>query len=283
MSFVVLMTSIDEAWAQSPPTSSAHPAGAAHDPAALARTVQNPIGDLVSVPLQFNFTNGGDISDRTLFNLNLQPVVPIRVTERWNVIARAIVPFFSNPLPDERREDGIGDIQLELFFTPAQSTSFVWGIGPALSLPTATADAIRSGSWAAGPAVVAVLTQGAWVTGLLATQEWTFADTGDDREVDQLLLQPFINFNFGRGWAVTTAPMITANWQAESDNTWTVPLGGGLTWTTHVGHQAMNLGAQYYRNVVYPDGAGANLIRLNVSFLFPNAPPKAPAPAAASR
>ena len=48
----------------------------AHDVNALAKETQNPVGSLISVPFQFNFNTGGDLEDRTFFNLNFQPVIP---------------------------------------------------------------------------------------------------------------------------------------------------------------------------------------------------------------
>ena len=70
----------------------------AHDVNALAKQTQNPVGDLVSVPLQFNFNTGGDLEERTLFNLNLQPVIPFSVTSSWKLILRTIVPINSFPV-----------------------------------------------------------------------------------------------------------------------------------------------------------------------------------------
>jgi hypothetical protein len=245
------------------------------DATALAKATQNPIADLISIPLQFNFNNGGGAEDRTSFNLNVQPVVPISVTSGWNVIARAIIPFLSLPAGPGARADGLGDIQAQLFVTPNRSSDLVWGIGPIFSLPTATLDASTTGSWGVGPAAVVVYTTGSWVLGGLATQTWTFADYGDDTEIDQLVVQPFVNYNLGKGWAVSTAPLITASWDAPSGETWTVPLGGGLTWTTTIGGQALNLGAQYFRNLERPDGSTDNQLRFVVAFLFPKKPPPA--------
>jgi hypothetical protein len=47
------------------------------------------------VPFQFNFNNGGGLSDQTYFNLNIQPVIPIHLTQDWSLIARTIVPGYS--------------------------------------------------------------------------------------------------------------------------------------------------------------------------------------------
>src|SRR5262245_39002134 len=101
------------------------PAVDPHDPHAgvdatdLAKQTQNPVADLISIPLQFNFNGGGDLEDRTYFNLNVQPVIPFSVSENWKLILRTIVPFDSIPTPGSTRSTGVGDIQIQTFFTPA--------------------------------------------------------------------------------------------------------------------------------------------------------------------
>ncbi|MDX2091473.1 MAG: hypothetical protein SFX73_26670 [Kofleriaceae bacterium] len=243
----------------------------------LAKQTQNPVADLFSIPLQFNFNSGGGLGDRNFINLNIQPVIPIHLTEKWNLIARPIIPINSAPTPRGDNDLGLGDIEAELFFTSAKARSFVWGVGPVFSLPTATLDVSTTGSWAVGPAALALYTGGPWVVGALATQLWTYADNGNVREVNRFLVQPFINFNLGKGWALSSAPFITANWGASAANTWTVPLGGGVTWTTKFGRQAMNIGVAYYRNVERPDDAPSNQLRFVLAFLFPDKkPPPAP-------
>ena len=122
----------------------------------LAKQTQNPVADLVAIPFQSNFNSGGDLEDRTFFNLNVQPVIPFSVSEDWKLIARTIIPFDSIPGPDGTRHTGFGDIQEQLFFTPAKSGSLVWGFGPVLSFPTATARPVETGSWAVGPGLVLV-------------------------------------------------------------------------------------------------------------------------------
>ena len=105
--------------------------------------------------------------------------------------------------------------------------------------------------------------------GALANQLWTFADAGGEPEVNQLLFQPFINYNFGVGWALSTAPIVTANWNAPSGQQWTVPLGLGISKTTAFNGRPMSLGVQYYYNVKRPDSAAATQLRFSVSLLYP--------------
>ena len=64
-----------------------------HDVTDLAKETQNPVGDIVSVPFQFNFNSGGAYQDQTFFNLNFQPVIPIHLTSKVTFIARTIVPI----------------------------------------------------------------------------------------------------------------------------------------------------------------------------------------------
>src|SRR5262252_7752362 len=107
--------------AQAPPTA------AEPDSTELAKKTQNPVGDLISVPLQFNFNTGGDLNDATSFNLNIQPVIPFKLTSEWNVIARTIVPIDSVPGSEGVSYSGVGDIQLQLYLTPATPGALIYG------------------------------------------------------------------------------------------------------------------------------------------------------------
>jgi len=84
-----------------------------------------------------------------------------------------------------------------------------------------------------------------------------------------VVLQPFVNCNFGQGWALAFAPLIAANWDAADGNEWTVPLGIGITRTTVFNGRPMTLGVQYYGNATKPDGAAGYQLRFIVSRLYP--------------
>ena len=117
--------------------------GGAQDATELAKKTQNPVADLISIPLQsnFNFTAGPD--DDLQYILNIQPVVPFGLTEGWNLITRTILPLIYPPVlartPAGVVGDvfGIGDIQLSLFLSPADPGKLIWGLGPIIQLPTA--------------------------------------------------------------------------------------------------------------------------------------------------
>jgi hypothetical protein len=232
------------------------------------------VSDLTAVPLQFNWFSGGPLEDRTLYNLNFQPVFPFKLG-KYNLTARTIVPYLDIPVgTGTERLDGIGDIQQQFFFSPAGDHAMTIGAGPILSYPTATNDAVRTGDWAAGPTVVLVYMTGPFVLGGLFSQLWTFAGDDIGPNINMFTFQPFINYNLANGWALGFAPVITANWAAEDDETWTVPLGLGITKVTAIGKQPLSLGLQYYNNVERPSTTGQSQIRLVISFLFPHPPAK---------
>ena len=245
------------------------PSAAETDTTELAKKTQNPVGDLISVPLQFNFNTGGDLNDTTYFNLNIQPVMPFKLTPAWNVIARAIVPIDSVPDSEGVSYSGVGDIQLQFYLTPARPGALIYGIGPVFSFPTATAPPLRSGTWAAGLGFVALTMKGPWVIGGLVTQFWPMSDTGGEPKTNLLVLQPAVNYNFGGGWAVSFSPLITANWDASAGNQWTVPLGLGITKTTVFNGRPMNVGLQYFDNVKRPQGSAGYQVRFVLSLLYP--------------
>lgn len=88
--------------------------------------------------------------------------------------------------------------------------------------------------------------------------------------MNQFLLQYFINYNMADGWYLNSAPIITANWKAESDNRWTVPFGAGVGKIFRIGKLPVNASIQAYYNVVKSDILGPDwTLRLQVQFLFP--------------
>jgi hypothetical protein len=260
----------------------------------LREAAQNPIANLISVPFQNNTNFDVGHTDNTQNVLNIQPVYPFHLTPSWNLIARPILPVIYQPPflsgaelqaaetiagPEiGRTEFGIGDLTPEFFFSPtkpillAPAVSMVWGVGPAFQFPTATDDKLGTGKWSSGPAFVTFLTaRPLHITGgFLILNLWSFAGDADRANVNEMTLQPFMNYNMSDGWYLTTSPLITADWEANSDNRWTVPLGGGIGRIFKVGDQPVNANIAAYYNVVTPDETGPSWqLRTEWTFLFP--------------
>jgi hypothetical protein len=238
----------------------------------LAKKTQNPVADLISVPFQNNFNFNAGPRERNVYVLNVQPVIPIHLTHDWNLITRIITPIVNVPelAPGLGSASGLGDINPTFFLSPAGSKDFVWGIGPTFTLPTASDSLLGSGKWSAGPSAVGLVMTGPWVVGALWNQQWSFAGWGDG-EVNQMLLQPFLNYNFKGGWYLASAPIITADWTKSTGQKWTVPVGfgGGRLWRLGKVGLPVNTQIQGFHNAVRPDFAPNWQLRAQLQFLFP--------------
>jgi hypothetical protein len=245
----------------------------------LAVAAQNPIAAMYSLPFQNNAYFGAGPNHNEKANvLNIQPVLPFSFGD-LNIISRTVAPLISLPglatdpsditsnTPVGGSHFGLGDINQTIFFSPAKSEEVIWGVGPSLNLPTATATPVGSGKFSIGPAAVALITPKPWVIGLLAHQLWSVAGSGSS--VSQLLLQPFVNYNLAEGWYLTSSPIITANWNATSGNKWDFPLGGGVGKILKIGDQPINVGLQAFDYVQSPSGGPRWTLRFQVQFLFP--------------
>jgi hypothetical protein len=245
----------------------------------LAKKTQNPIADLISLPFQNNLNVGYGAKDApepssTQYVLNIQPVVPVKVTDELNLITRPIIPVIRQPdLIDGGETWGLADIQLQTYLSPSGTDKVTWGVGPVLQFPSATnGKKLGTEKWSAGPGLVVLTQPGKWVIGALANNLWSFAGDSDRDNVNLMTVQPFVNYNFEKGWYVSASPIITANWAAHgSDNTWTVPVGGGFGRIIRIGKLPVNLNAQAFTNVVKPDDDPTAdwTLRLQVQFLFP--------------
>lgn len=244
----------------------------------LRSAVQNPISSLISLPFKFTFDYGAPNGEATI--LNIQPVIPVTVGD-WNLVSRVIVPVMGldgtvngipenpSPIPNVGDVSGLGDINYSLFFNPVKPGKLIWGLGPSITFPTASDDALGTGKYSGGLTYVA-LTQIDWGTaGALFRQLWSFAGDDNRKEVSQFLFEPFINYNLDNGWFLITDMVWTANWKAASGQEWTIPVGGGVGRVFKIGDQAINSRIEAYYNVERPSGAPEWSWSFTWQFLFP--------------
>lgn len=236
----------------------------------LAKASQNPVGDLISLPFQNNTNFGVGPKDAVQNVLNIQPVYPLNLG-KLNLINRLILPvvYQTEAVAGQGSTFGLGDTSYTAFFSPAEAGKFIWGMGPSLLIPTATDDILGTDRWSAGPGLVGLVMPGSWVVGALLQNVWSFAGDDDRGDVNQLLFQYFLNYNKPNGWYYTSAPIITANWEADSGNRWTVPIGGGIGKVYRIGKRPVNANVQAYYNVEKPEFAADWSIRVQMVLLFP--------------
>jgi hypothetical protein len=252
----------------------------------LAKATQNPVASLISVPIQNNSNFGVGPYNRTQDVLNIQPVIPSRISENWMLISRIIQPIVWQPDATQNTggQYGIGDMNPTFFLSPAKPTKIIWGAGPAMVFPTATSTVLGQGKLSFGPSVVALVQPGHWTLGFLVNNVWSVAGSSHRPSVNQMTLQYFITYNLKKGWNINSGPIVTANWHnqaggesADGDDTppggrWTVPFGGGVGRVTRLGFQPVNISANFYGNAIHPPGASSWGMRLQIALLFPKKP-----------
>jgi hypothetical protein len=239
--------------------------------AALQKATQNPVANLISVPVQNNSNFAVGPYDRAQDVLNIQPVIPVKLADQWNLITRIIQPLVWQPYPSQNTggEYGFGDMNPTFFLSPAKPGKLIWGAGPAFVIPTATSSVLGQGKFSIGPSFVALAQPGHWTLGALVNNVWSVAGSGGRPSVNQMLLQYFINYNMKKGWYITIQPILTANWRTSSSDVWTVPFGGGVGRITKLGFQPVSLTAQFYYSPIRPTEASSWSMRLQIAFLFP--------------
>jgi hypothetical protein len=237
----------------------------------IAKQAQNPIANVISVPLENDFYPHTGIDKDDSYVLEMKPVVPFKLGSDWNLITRTIIPIAQVPdlSPTIQGTTGLGDIQTSLFFSPTKVRKIIWGAGPVISLPTATEDILGTKKTSIGPTAVALTIQGHWLFGTLVQNLFSVAGPRERTDVNQMLMQPFVNYNLRHGWYLTSSPIITANWEVSGNNRWTVPVGGGVGRIVHFGKIPVSTYAQVFRNVQRPDGTTSWSTRFQMQFLFP--------------
>jgi hypothetical protein len=239
----------------------------------LAKLAQNPVGNLISVPFQNNTNLNFGPEKGTQNVLNIQPVIPVSVNDDWNLITRTIIPVISMPslFPGDDRTNGIGDMQFTAFLSPANPGKWIWGVGAIAQLPTNSNAQLGNDNWGLGPSFVVLhIDKGdPWVYGALVNNVWSLTSDQQGGSYNNGLIQPFLNYNFKSGFYLTSAPILTVNWKADSSQQWTVPLGGGIGKIFHLGKLPVNTQLSAYYNVVAPDDAANWQIRAQVQFMFP--------------
>jgi len=237
----------------------------------LAKKLNNPVSDLVSVPFQFNWAQPVGPEDDTRFILNIQPVVPFSLSKDWNLIARVIMPFVGQPplSPGGAAATGLSDILASFFFSPKSVQPFIWGVGPVISVPSNSERTLGTGKWSAGPTGVILKQSGRWTYGALVNQVWSFAGNDSRADVSQLYLQPFLVYTTPTAVSFAVNSESIANWKAARGEKWTIPINVSVSKVATFGplNASYQFGAGYY--VDKPEGGPDWQLRASITLLLP--------------
>lgn len=169
-------------------------------------------------------------------------------------IARLTVPLNTFPQVGGGNETGLGDINLfaaYLFDTGNPAVSF--GIGPQITMPTATKDEVGSEKWSLGFAnVLFNATSSKLQWGYLLTWQASVAGEDSRADVNIAALQPFLFYQLGEGWYLRSAAVSTYDF--ETDN-YAVPVGFGVGKVTKTDRAVVNTFVEPQYTLIH-DGDG---------------------------
>ncbi len=266
----------------------------------VTQQLNNPVGDLWLIVNQFNMSNiKGVPGDYHIYTWNVQPVLPVHLTKRWNLINRPLLPFlFSSPAVirsaqapfslDSRAivsayqrdsyqltdASGMGDIGFVSLLSPSKPPrlgrgQLLWGLGPTFLFPTASQLTFGFGKWQAGPSAVLAYLDEKWVLGTFVQQFWSIAGNPNRPHTNFASIQYFVGYQFAPGWQVNLGtPIISVDWRRK---TVSFPVGIGLSYTSFLGKLPVEFGGEYQKTVVHPDNAPyqGDIFRLYVVPVIP--------------
>ena len=261
----------------------------------INKKLSNPVSDLWSITFQQNnyllkyqlpddrrdvalgHTENGD---RWSSNLLFQPVLPVAITDDWNLITRPVVPLFvSQPHPNRNdplemdRTTTFGDVTLLQLLSPSPKLAGGWllGLGPSWIFPSAASDYTGFGKYQVGPAAVVGYLSEKWIAGALVQNWFSFAGDGSRETTNSMNLQPFASWFLRDGWSVGYSGNVLANWENDADDVWTLPIGATVGKVVKFGPMPVRIAIAGQYMPIHPDEFGQ---KWNVQLTFSPVLPK---------
>jgi hypothetical protein len=276
----------------------------------ISAKLDNPISDLWMIWMQHDYMrfNGDLVSgDHNLDVTSFEPVISVPIGDKWNLVNRPVFTYINADVPDIdlpshigpvaggnfggdiksiaraalknadwETKSGWGDLIYLSLISPKEypdvgNGKLVWGTGITTMFPTASRDYFGTEKYSAGPAALALYTGPKWKFGALAQQWWSFAGDDDRADVSRMNIQYFWFYSLPHLWQIGAAPNITANWEADGDNRWSVPLGIGVNKTVMLGRLPVRFSLEFHKTIIQPDNYGEDWgVRLAVIPVIPN-------------
>lgn len=221
----------------------------------LSKEAANPVTTIFNLPLQNNFNFGIGENERTQYLLSIQPVRFTFRTGQYRIRSFSLIPVMYQPNISQPQggKFGLGDINLNFFFTNRDEQNILWGIGPSILLPTATDRSLGRGKWGIGPALAFIYKPKRMFLGFVANNLWSFAGDPERPKLKKFQMFAFIIYPLEKGWFLVSSPIISADWGAASGDRWLVPIGGGIGKLFRLGGKGLSLQVQvFYNNFIHP-------------------------------
>lgn len=233
---------------------------------AVAAELANPLAPVTSLSVQYRTELGVGPDDATHHTLRLQPSFFWPRPGGAAFLLRTILPLRSIAWPASA--SGLGDMTLVPYYVPDTGSPTFVGYGAAINLPTATDDALGSGRWSAGPAILFARTGQPMTWGGLAQYVRSFGGDASRARVSATTVQPFATWLLGGGWSAGANVEATYNHELPSGSRWTVPLAASLSRVLPLWGSYVNLGAGLVGYAQRPSFAPSWEVRLNVQYVI---------------
>jgi hypothetical protein len=236
-----------------------------------AKELANPAGSLASFANNFTYRMfKGDLpgaDDQDVWAYTLQPVLPFPVGDKGRriIVRPAFTVSFDQPIFDanQGRFTNLGtefnDVTFDTVYAgntmKTKQIGYLWGMGVAGTLPTASDKELGGDQWRLGPELFGGIIREWGVMGALVNNQFNIGGSGDSYSTTTA--QYFYGITLGNGWQILSAPVLSYDWKASSDEAWTIPIGTGIAKTTKIGKTTwrFQFEVQYY--VKQPDPFGS--------------------------
>ena len=252
----------------------------------VAKELSNPAGSLASLNFNLQYTDyTGDLpnsDDQDSTALTFQPTLPFPVGDKGRrIIFRPLITIpFDQPVFDSAKgyfddaDVALADTTFDLVYAGTtmkdKHNGFLWGLGLAGTLPTASIDDLKGDQWRFGPEVFGGIIKKWGIVGALVSHQW---DTGGSNDVSYsgTAMQYFYAYSLGGGWQIAASPVAAYDWKADGDEALTLPIGFGVAKTTKIGEQPWKFALQVQKFVVQPDTFGPDwLVKFTVTPVIKN-------------
>jgi hypothetical protein len=244
-----------------------------------AKALANPAGSLAQLSNNLTYrTFKGDLpgaGDQTAVTYTFQPVLPFPVGDKGrNIIVRpALTLSFDQPVFDpntgtwDNLSTQLNDITFDTVYAgntmTSKSTGYLWGVGVAGTIPTATHKALGGEQWRLGPEFFGGIIRDWGVMGGLISNQWNLGGGGggpgsSDEPYSTTTAQYFYGIGLGNGWQILSGPVITYNWKADSGERLSLPLGTGISKTAKIGKTTWRFQVEFQYYVEQPDSFGSD-------------------------
>jgi len=235
LSFLVVANGSAQTLPNPAPAAQAATAPPTDEATEVNKELSNPISSIWALQIQKNtfFIHPGieDKSSRNSVNVQFQPVLPLALTDDWNLITRPVFQVVNSvpvPTPTGRiyQATGFGDTILATLLSPSPKVAGPWllGAGPTFIFPTATTTNVGQKKWQLGPGGVFGYLGEHYIVGIFP-QQWFSVGGNGSKQTSQMNLQYFASYFLPHGWSVGTSPNMLINWYASAGNKVTFPIG----------------------------------------------------------